>query len=248
MTNLFNNDYSMTIGGRASTSENTFEAFNPATREVIATVPDASKDQLEEAITAARKAQPGWSALPLAERQAKVAQIGKKLAEHAAGFMALLTREQGKPEAGAQWEILGSAFWCDEMAHLSLPEEVIEESAERKVITRYSPLGVVGAITPWNFPVLLAVWKIAPALLTGNTMVLKPSPFTPLCTLKFGEMCREILPPGVLNVVTGGDELGRWMTAHPDINKIAFTGHTETGKGYLDCSPGHQQDSLHRAY
>src|SRR5260221_560503 len=103
------------------------------------------------------------------------------------------------------------------------------------VVTPFSPLGVVGAITPWNFPILLAVWKIAPALLTGNTIVVKPSPFTPLCTLKLGELCNSILPPGVMNVVTGGDDLGKWMTAHPDIDKIALTGHTETGK-HVMCS------------
>jgi acyl-CoA reductase-like NAD-dependent aldehyde dehydrogenase len=144
--------------------------------------------------------------------------------------MALLTREQGKPRAGAEWEILGSAAWCAEIAKQSLPDEVVEETDDRRVITRFSPLGVVGGITPWNFPVLLAIWKIAPALLTGNCIVVKPSPFTPLCTLKLGELCQSILPPGVLNVVSGGDDLGKWMTAHPGINKIAFTGHTDTGK------------------
>jgi acyl-CoA reductase-like NAD-dependent aldehyde dehydrogenase len=144
--------------------------------------------------------------------------------------MALLTREQGKPRAGAEWEILGSAAWCAEIAKQSLPDELVEETDDRRVITRFSPLGVVGGITPWNFPVLLAIWKIAPALLTGNCIVVKPSPFTPLCTLKLGELCQSILPPGVFNVVSGGDDLGKWMTAHPGINKIAFTGHTDTGK------------------
>jgi acyl-CoA reductase-like NAD-dependent aldehyde dehydrogenase len=92
------------------------------------------------------------------------------------------------------------------------------------------PLGVVAAITPWNFPLVLAAWKIAPALLAGNTMVLKPSPFTPLSTLKMGEILASVLPPGVLNVVSGGDELGSWMTAHPVPRKISFTGSVSTGK------------------
>ncbi|MGF6571630.1 acyl-CoA reductase-like NAD-dependent aldehyde dehydrogenase [Paraburkholderia sp. GAS333] len=94
----------------------------------------------------------------------------------------------------------------------------------------YTPIGVVGAITPWNFPLLLAVWKLAPALLAGNTVVLKPSPYTPLCTLLFGELSRDILPPGVLNVVSGGNELGQWLTEHPGVGKISFTGSTATGK------------------
>ena len=92
------------------------------------------------------------------------------------------------------------------------------------------PLGVIGAITPWNFPLLLAVWKIAPALVAGNTVVVKPSPWTPLCTLKFGEMLRDILPPGVLNIISGGNDLGAWLTEHPDVRKISFTGSTGTGR------------------
>jgi acyl-CoA reductase-like NAD-dependent aldehyde dehydrogenase len=105
------------------------------------------------------------------------------------------------------------------------------------VITRFSPLGIAGDITPWNFPVLLAVWKIAPALAAGNTIIVKPSPFTPLCTL-LAELCRKKLPPGVFNVLTGGDDLGKWMTAHPGIAKIAFTGHTETGKHLMHSAAG----------
>src|SRR5271166_2258123 len=93
-----------------------------------------------------------------------------------------------------------------------------------------TPLGVVGAITPWNFPVLLGLWKVAPCLLTGNTIVLKPSPYTPLTSLRFGEIARQVLPPGVVNIVSGGNELGQWLTDHPDINKISFTGSTATGR------------------
>ena len=147
--------------------------------------------------------------------------------------MALLTRERGKPRAGAEWEVLGSALWCRELAKLSLEDEVLEDSPQRRVVTQYTPLGVVGAITPWNFPILLAIWKIAPALLTGNCIIVKASPFTPLCTLKLAELCREFLPRGVFSAVSGGDELGQWMTAHPGIDKIAFTGHTETGKSVM---------------
>ena len=109
--------------------------------------------------------------------------------------MRLLTKEQGKPRAGAEWEILGSIIWCREIAKQSLADEVVEDSPERLVVTRFTPLGVVGGIVPWNFPVLLAVWKIAPAIMTENCIVIKPSPFTPLCTLKLGEVCKELGPP-----------------------------------------------------
>lgn len=226
----FNNAYRMTIAGKLVDAAAQFSAYNPATKEVIARVPDASRAQLDEAVAAARSAFTAWRNTPLAERQEAVAGIGRAIAGNAESFMALLTKEQGKPRAGAEWEILGSAYWCEELAKQSLEVEVLVDDAKRRVVTHRTPLGVVGAITPWNFPVLLAIWKIAPALVAGNTIVVKPSPFTPLCTLKLGELCREFLPPGVFNVVTGGDDMGKWMTAHPDINKIAFTGHTETGK------------------
>ncbi len=226
----FADPYLMTIGGKSVGADRRLEAFNPATKEVIALFPDASREQLDEAVRSAREAFQGWSVAPLSERQHAVAAIGQAIAENAEDLMTLLTREQGKPRAGAEWEILGSADWCAEIAKQSLPDELVQETDDRRVITRFSPLGVVGGITPWNFPVLLAIWKIAPALVTGNCIVIKPSPFTPLCTLKLGELCQSILPPGVLNVVSGGDDLGKWMTAHPGIDKIAFTGHTETGK------------------
>ena len=229
----FSGKYTMTINGESHSAATAFDAFNPATREVIASVPDATRAQLDDAVSAARAAFPSWSSAPLAQRQKALNAIAAAIETHAEDFMALLTREQGKPRAGAEWEIGGSAIWCREIAKQSLPEEVLEDSDQRRVITQFTALGVVGAITPWNFPVLLAMWKIAPALLTGNCIVLKPSPFTPLCTLKLGELCKEILPPGVFNVVSGGDELGKWMTAHPDIDKIAFTGHTDTGKSVM---------------
>lgn len=226
----FNRDYTMTINGQAAVASGTFDVFNPATRALIAKVPDASKAQLDEAVAAARSAFAGWSATPLAQRQKALVAIAEAIEQNAEELMSLLTREQGKPRAGAEWEIVGSAIWFRETAKQSLEDEIIEDTPQRRVITRYTPLGVVGAITPWNFPLLLAVWKIAPALLTGNCIVVKPSPFTPLCTLKFGELCRKILPPGVFQVVCGGDSLGKWITAHPGIDKVAFTGHTETGK------------------
>ncbi|MCB2013394.1 MAG: aldehyde dehydrogenase family protein [Sphingobium sp.] len=238
MSTDFFSDYTMTIDGKSATSPDSIEAFNPATEEVIATVPDASRDQLEEAISAARRAFPEWSARPVEERQAMVAKIGDVIQEHAEDFMRLLTLEQGKGRAGAEWEIGGSVIWCQEIAKQSLPVHVAEKTDDRTVETRRVPLGVVGGITPWNFPVLLAIWKIAPALVAGNTMVLKPSPYTPLCTLKLGELLRDVLPAGVLNIVSGGNDLGAWMTAHPGINKISFTGSTATGRKIMESCSG----------
>jgi len=234
----FKSDYRMTIDGELCNAEKCLEVFNPATRGRIAEVPDCSLGQLNDAVAGARKAFHLWRALPQAKRREGVEAVADVIDQNAEELMALLTREQGKPRSDAEWEVGGSALWLREMAKLTLDEEAIEETNQRRVVTHFSPLGVVGAITPWNFPILLAVWKIAPALVTGNCIIVKPSPYTPLCTLKLGELCRRVLPKGVFNVVSGGDALGRWMTEHPDIDKIAFTGHTDTGKHVMRSAAG----------
>ena len=238
MTIDFTSDFTNTIDGRGASAGSSFDVINPATEEIIAAAPDADRAQLDDAVAAARAAFPAWSRRPLAERQALVAKIGDAIEAHAEEFMRLLTKEQGKARAGAEWEIGGSVIWCREIAKQELVVHVAEKSDTRMVETRRVPLGVVGAITPWNFPVLLAIWKIAPALVAGNTIVLKPSPWTPLCTLKLGEVLRDILPPGVLNVVAGGNDLGAWLTQHTDVNKISFTGSTATGRKIMESASG----------
>lgn len=234
----FYSDYTMTIDGKAAKSGKTFDAINPATEQVIAVVPDASREQLESAVAAAKRAFPSWSSRPISERQSLVSKIGDAIEAHAEDFKRLLTFEQGKARNGAEWEIGGSIIWCREIAKQELPVHIAEKTDSRTVETRRVPLGVVGGITPWNFPVLLAIWKIAPALVAGNTMVLKPSPYTPLCTLKLGEILRDILPAGVLNIVSGGNDLGAWLTEHPDISKISFTGSTATGRRIMHSASG----------
>ena len=226
----FDANYRMVINGELLTSERDFPAFNPATKQEIAKVPEATERQLVQTVAGARKAFEQWGKSSISQRSSTLNAIAQAIEDHAEDFIRLLTKEQGKPRAGAEWEILGSVIWCREIAKQSLPDEVLEDNAERLVVTRFTPLGVVGGIVPWNFPVLIAIWKIAPALMTGNCILIKPSPFTPLCTLKLGELCKDLVPPGVLNVIAGGDEVGKWMTSCPDIDKIAFTGHTETGK------------------
>jgi acyl-CoA reductase-like NAD-dependent aldehyde dehydrogenase len=142
----------------------------------------------------------------------------------------ILTLEQGKPLAMATGEVLGAAAQLRNAAELELPHEVTRDNDRGRIDLYYRPFGVVAGITPWNFPILIAMTKIAPALLAGNTMVLKPSPFTPLATLKLGEVLNQVLPPGVLNVISGGNELGSLLTSHPEIRKISFTGSVATGK------------------
>lgn len=234
----FDNDYTMTIGGVAVSASKTAPVVNPATEEIIANAPSASREDLDAAVAAAQAAFPAWSRRPIAERQALVAAIGKKLEQSKEELMRLLTREQGKPRSGAEWELTGAIIWCSEIAKQALPVHIAEDSAERTVETRHVPIGVVGAITPWNYPILLAIWKVLPALLAGNAIIVKPSPYTPLATLKIGEMMRDVLPPGVFNVISGGNELGQWMTNHPDIGKISFTGSTQTGKRIMESAAG----------
>ncbi|WP_218195348.1 aldehyde dehydrogenase family protein [Pseudomonas sp. 02C 26] len=172
----------------------------------------------------------------MVERQRFVSALGDMLEKHHDRFVELLISEQGKARSGAEWEIGGAIHWCREIAKQALVDEVVQDNGTNRIVSRHTPIGVVGAITPWNFPVLLAIWKIAPALVAGNTMVLKPSPFTPLCTLLLGELANEILPPGVLNVLAGGSDLGQWITEHPGIGKIAFTGSTATGKRVMQSA------------
>lgn len=188
-------DFVMTIDGHPAVSSTTLPVYNPATREVLAHVPSATRQQLSAAVAAAGAAYPGWAATDVAHRQAIVSAIGDQLEAHADEFIDLLISEQGKPRHMAQWEVYGSIAWFREVAKQTLPEDVLEDNSERRVITRHTPLGVVAAIVPWNFPILLMVWKIAPALASGNTMVVKPSPFTPLCALKLIELVQHLLPP-----------------------------------------------------
>lgn len=223
-------NFSMTIGGRDVASATTIDVINPANGLVFARAPDCSAQQLDEAVASARHAQPGWAAIPFEERRRRVADLVKVLQDNLDPLMQLLTQEQGKPHAAATGEIMGAACWLQEAAGLELPVHVLEDNDERRAETRRVPLGVVGGILPWNFPVLVFAFKMIPALLAGNTIVVKPSPYTPLTTLRIGQLFSRLLPPGVLNVVSGGDDLGRWMTEHRDIDKIGFTGSTGTGK------------------
>ncbi len=232
----FDRDFSVTINGAGHPVEATFDVVNPATEKVIARAPDCGSAELDLAVAAAREAFPAWKRTPLEDRARLVKEIGTRLADNAAGFAALLTAEQGKPLSGAREEIEGAAYWCNAVADFKLPTITNEDSAGRLSVTHHVPLGVVGAIVPWNYPVLLAIWKIAPALLAGNTVVVKPSPFTPLTMLKLGELARDVLPAGTFNVVSGGDHLGPLMTAHPGINKLSFTGSTATGKKVIESA------------
>ena len=219
----------MTIGGEPICGTRTFGVINPATGNVFAEAPECSKSELDDAMDAAARAFRTWRADEEA-RRAGLHRAAKAIMDAQGELAALLTAEQGKPLTAAAYEVEQAAQWMRVSAELELPREVVQDDAAAYAEVVRRPLGVVAAITPWNFPLLLAAWKIGPALVAGNTVVLKPSPFTPLTTLKLGELLASQLPPGVVNVVSGGDELGAWMTSHPTVRKISFTGSVATGR------------------
>jgi len=221
--------FQMTIDGKAVASDQGFGVIDPSTGRVFAQAPECSRAQLDAAMESSAAAFPLWRR-DEAKRRQVLRDCAAALRARATELGRILTQEQGKPLAKAVGEFYGAAVWFDLTAGLEIPVEVVQDDAAKRVEVRRRPFGVVGAITPWNFPIILAVWKIAPALLAGNTVVIKPSPFTPLSTLALGEALRDVLPPGVLNVVSGGDALGAWITGHPAVRKISFTGSVETGK------------------
>jgi acyl-CoA reductase-like NAD-dependent aldehyde dehydrogenase len=221
--------YALTIGGGAVAGAGTFEVDDPATGQPFAEAPDCGHDQLEAAVSAAVSAYRTWR-LDEQARRAALLDAAAVLEREAQHLGATLTREQGKPLGDAVTEIGIAANWLRYYAGLEMPSEIIRDDDFAHVEVLRQPLGPVAAITPWNVPVALAFWKVAPALRAGNTVVLKPSPFTPLTTLKIGELLAEVLPPGVLNVVSGQDPLGARLTAHPAIRKISFTGSIATGR------------------
>jgi acyl-CoA reductase-like NAD-dependent aldehyde dehydrogenase len=222
-------DYTMTIDGKSVKGSKSVGVINPATGKVFAQVPDCTRAELDQAMDAAHRAFASWSK-DINLRRKLLGEVAAALQTPPEGLARTLTQEQGKPLAKAQQEIMGSSIWASYTASLEIPNEVIQDNSAGKVEIRRKPVGVVAAITPWNYPLMLAMWKIAPALLAGNTIVLKPSPYTPITSLMLGEILRDVLPAGVFNVVSGGDELGSWMTSHPVPRKISFTGSVETGK------------------
>jgi len=222
-------DFPMTIAGKPVAGDATFGVINPATGAVFAQAPDASDADLNAAVAASLDAYRDWRKDEGLRRET-MRKAARVLEAAMPELGAILSKEQGKPVAEATLEIYGGPYWLDYYAGIDDVPEVIQDDAAALVEVHRQPLGPVAAITPWNFPVALAFWKIAPALRAGNTLVLKPSPYTPLSTLRFGQLLADVFPPGVLNVISGRDPLGARLTAHPDIRKISFTGSTATGK------------------
>ena len=223
-------EFKLLIGGALVDGATAAPVINPATEEPVASCPRASEAQAHEAVEAAAKAYPAWAATPISARRSMLLKLADALAGDAAAFARLLTEEQGKPLAEATAEVAYTEAFIRQLASYDVPVRVLDDGPTRRVEMHRRPLGVVAAIIPWNFPLLIVAFKLPLALLAGNTIVVKPAPTTPLTTLKFGELCARIFPAGVVNVIADQNELGAVLTQHPKVRKVSMTGSTETGR------------------
>jgi acyl-CoA reductase-like NAD-dependent aldehyde dehydrogenase len=233
----------MIINGVSKTSDNIVDVINPTNEEVLAQCHFGTAADVDDAVSAARAAFPAWSALSDDERQAKVLELAGLIEANMPELMELVTKETGKPmgglnSVGSGMEVGGAAAWAQATAAIELPVEVMQDDDTTRIEVHRKPLGVVGSITPWNWPFLIAIWHTMPALRSGNTVVIKPSPLTPVTTSRFAELANSVLPAGVFNLVHGDTEVGSAISSHNDINKIIFTGSTPTGRRIMEAASG----------
>lgn len=210
-----------------------FAVINPATLETVATCANGTRQQLDQAVAAARQAFKSWQFFSHEDRKSMLGRIADDLAAARNEIAALIVAEQGKPMGLAIGEVEGGIAWMRYAAAQDIAVEVVEESASKRIEIHRKPLGVVASITPWNWPFMIAVWHLVPALRAGNCVISKPSSLTPLSTIKLVEIMNRHLPAGVINIITGERGLGSGITSHPDIQKIVFTGSTPTGQSVM---------------
>jgi acyl-CoA reductase-like NAD-dependent aldehyde dehydrogenase len=218
------------IDGALVPGSRSFGVINPASGSVFAECPDATREDVDRAMEAAARAFASAWSRDEGLRRRTLTQMSDAVAARADEIGRLVCLEQGKPLAMAVGEVKGAARTLRIYAEEAIPRDVLHDDDKARVTLIRKPLGVVAAITPWNFPVSTLIAKLGPAFLTGNTVVAKPSPFTPLSSLALGAVVKDVMPAGVLNVIGGSDEVGAWMTAHPAVRKISFTGSVPTGK------------------
>ncbi|MFD0043709.1 aldehyde dehydrogenase family protein [Pseudarthrobacter scleromae] len=214
--------------------------FNPATGEPVGEAPVQTVADLQHAIDVAVAAQPGWATLGHEARSAALLKAADAVEARAEELAQLLSREQGKPLNGpnARFEVGACAAWLRAAAGTPLKTETLVDDGETRAELHYRPIGVVGAIGPWNWPMMITVWQVAPALRMGNAVVVKPSEYTPLSVISLVETINDALPEGLLTVVSGGRDVGEALASHPSIGKIMFTGSTATGKAIIKSSAG----------
>ena len=230
--------YDALLASITPASGETRTILDPATGTPVGEAPVHTVDDLERAVAAAQAAQPAWAALGHDGRSAALLKAADAVERFAEELARLLSREQGKPLNGpnARFEVGACAAWLRAAATIPLEPETIVDDGETRAELHYRPIGVVGAIGPWNWPMMITVWQIAPALRMGNAAVVKPSGNTPLSVLALVKVINEELPEGILSVVSCGREVGARLTDHPAIGKIMFTGSTAAGKAIIKSS------------
>lgn len=231
-------EYRLLIDGALVDGSASLDVVNPATGEVFATCARAGEAELESAVAAAKRAFPAWAALGWTERAARLAALADGIEARAEEIASVLTSEQGKPIDQSRFEVGATAAAFRYFGALELAPKVLVDEPATLVLEHYVPLGVVAAITPWNFPLILLAVKLAAALATGNSVVAKPAPTTPLSSLMVGEIAASILPRGVLNIIVDQNDLGGLLSAHADIAKVTFTGSTATGRKVMQSAAG----------
>lgn len=211
---------------------------NPATGDVIGFAPDHTADDLDAAVGGAVEKQPEWARLGHSVRSDYLNKMADAIDEHAEELAQLLTLESGKPLNGpnSRMEVSMCSDWLRANAGFETPSEVLVDDGEARAVLEYEPIGVVGAISPWNWPMMITIWQIAPALRMGNTVVVKPSENTPLSVLALIHVLNTVLPEGVLHAISGGREVGAQMSEHGEIGKIMFTGSIATGRAIAAAS------------
>lgn len=226
-------DFHLLIDGQLVAGASEMDVINPATGQSLTRAPRADRAQVDLAVEAARHAFQVWSPLRYAERRAMLEELADAMEVRFDDFARLLTMEQGKPLDQARFEIGGSIAALRYFAAQQLEPKLLRETAQERILEHRTPLGVVAAITPWNFPMILLMLKLAPALITGNVVIAKPAPTTPLTTLLLGEVAAGIVPPGVFQTIADANDLGAVLSSHPGVAHVSFTGSTATGKKVL---------------
>lgn len=219
----------------AITDPNGREILDPATGEVVGRTREGSPADIDAAVLAAAAAQPAWASRPVEERNDLLNQAADAIEASAEALAELLSREQGKPLNGpnARFEVGACAAWLRANAAFALEPEVLVDEDGTHAELHYAPVGVVGAVGPWNWPMMISVWQFAPSLKMGNTVVLKPSEYTPLSVQALVAVVNEVLPADVLTVVPGDGKVGAALTDHDGVDKVMFTGSTATGQSIM---------------
>ena len=230
------NNNGLLINGKLQATENLLDVINPATEEVFVQVPRANESDLEQAVAAAKSAAKQWATTDMDTRKALLTKVADAIHENIEPLAKALTQEQGKPLEAATMEVHYAEAFCRYFTSLDLPVQILSEDDNQRVEIHRKPVGVVAGIIPWNFPLLIAIYKLAPALLAGNSLIIKPAPTTPVTAVILGGILQNVVPAGLINIIVDNNDLGPKLTTHADIDKISFTGSTPTGKAIMSSA------------